>query len=310
MGRNVRKCARCSWKKVGAAQRLRPGDPCRAKGGRIVPRCARSWRANAPAAGETNTGEWPHGWQAKPPDDMAIASCLPKRCSACMRARKLEHGSPPSRPRQLPLCRRPCKWHCDDAFDWPCHFAPTGAVPIQVAVAHRIPKDGLAGQTCQGGGARLAVRVASEAVGLQGQVVPQQWLAHPTAPGVRPQDRRRLDPVVYGATTQGARFAAMRPWRPPLSRTGHPQLCSVEVDGGTLQVAERRKKAACPELMSGGPQPLLCWGPRSAGDGAPVPGASSVTCSQRAPPPCGAQRIMVLQIKFFEYVWLKPPPSY
>ena len=46
------------------------------------------------------------------------------------------------------------------------------------------------------------VRVAREAVGPEGQVVPQQWLAHTTAPGVPPQDRRRLDLVVYGATTR------------------------------------------------------------------------------------------------------------
>ena len=48
---------------------------------------------------------------------------------------------------------------------------------------------------------RAWVRVAREAVGpADGQVVPQQWLAHTTAPTVRSDDRRRLDLVVYGAT--------------------------------------------------------------------------------------------------------------
>ena len=42
-----------------------------------------------------------------------------------------------------------------------------------------------------------------EAVGAEGQVVPQQWLAHTTATGVLANDRRRLDLVVYGATANG-----------------------------------------------------------------------------------------------------------
>ena len=42
-----------------------------------------------------------------------------------------------------------------------------------------------------------------EAVGPQGQVVPQQWLARTPAPGVDPDDRRRLDFVAYGATRLG-----------------------------------------------------------------------------------------------------------
>ena len=39
---------------------------------------------------------------------------------------------------------------------------------------------------------RAWVRVAREAVGADGQVVPQQWLSNTTAPGVAPDDRRRL----------------------------------------------------------------------------------------------------------------------
>ena len=50
---------------------------------------------------------------------------------------------------------------------------------------------------------RAWVRVAREAMGPEGQVVPQQWLAHTTAPGVGAEDRRRLDLVVYGATRHG-----------------------------------------------------------------------------------------------------------
>ena len=47
------------------------------------------------------------------------------------------------------------------------------------------------------------VRIAREAVGPEGQIVPQQWLARTSAPGVDPADRRRLDFVAYGATPLG-----------------------------------------------------------------------------------------------------------
>ena len=50
---------------------------------------------------------------------------------------------------------------------------------------------------------RAWVRVAREAMGSEGQVVPQQWLAHTTAPHAGTQDRRRLDLVVYGALSSG-----------------------------------------------------------------------------------------------------------
>ena len=46
-------------------------------------------------------------------------------------------------------------------------------------------------------------RVAGEAVAAEGRVVPQQWLARTTVPGVAPDDRRRLDLVMYGASRRG-----------------------------------------------------------------------------------------------------------
>ena len=59
-----------------------------------------------------------------------------------------------------------------------------------------MPQDGSACQTCQKLVERAWVRVAREAVGAEGQVVPQQWLAHTTAPDVPAGDRRRFDLVV------------------------------------------------------------------------------------------------------------------
>ena len=50
---------------------------------------------------------------------------------------------------------------------------------------------------------RAWVRVAREAVGSDGQVIPQQWLVHTTTPGVPADARRRLNLVVSGATSRG-----------------------------------------------------------------------------------------------------------
>ena len=43
---------------------------------------------------------------------------------------------------------------------------------------------------------RAWCRVARDAVGPGGHVVPQEWLVHTTAPGVASDDRRRLDLVI------------------------------------------------------------------------------------------------------------------
>ncbi|OLP74749.1 hypothetical protein AK812_SmicGene45628 [Symbiodinium microadriaticum] len=104
---------------------------------------------------------------------------------------------------------------------------------------------------------RAWVRVAREAVGADGQVVPQQWLCATTAPGVAPDDRRRLDLVICGASPMGGALCCDATLVSPLTRTGQPQPGTVEDDGAMLRVAERRKRAAYPELSSGSPQRLL-----------------------------------------------------
>ena len=101
------------------------------------------------------------------------------------------------------------------------------------------------------------VRVAREALGADGQVIPQLWLAHTTAPNVGAEDRRGLDLVVYGATPHGGALCCDATLVSPLTRTGHPQPCIVTIDGAALRVAERRKHAAYPELARAGPQKLV-----------------------------------------------------
>ena len=100
------------------------------------------------------------------------------------------------------------------------------------------------------------MRIAREAVGPEGQVVPQQWLARTSARDVDPADRRRLDLVVYGATPLGEALCCDVTLVSPLTREGRPQPSAATRDGAAITVAERRKRIACPELLRPGPQRL------------------------------------------------------
>ena len=206
------------------------------------------------------------------PNNIAIAcSCLPcrsvpRRCSAHRLGHMREHGSPPylaSRPtmppqamqialrRRLPLPLSPN--HCGPN--------PGCGGPVDALGDHTLacPRTGLLARRAKVV-ERAWVRVARKAVGAEGQVVPQHWLTYTTAPGVLASDRRRLDLVVYGATAHGGALCCDATLVSPLTRTGHPQPCTAEVDGAALQVAERRKRVAYPELSRGGPQKLLVLG--------------------------------------------------
>ena len=95
---------------------------------------------------------------------------------------------------------------------------------------------------------------------LFGQVVPQQWLVHTTAPGVHADDRRRLDVVIYGVTANGTALCCDATLVSPLTRTGQPQPSTADLDGAALRTAERLKAAIYPELLSEGPQRLVVLG--------------------------------------------------
>ena len=101
------------------------------------------------------------------------------------------------------------------------------------------------------------VRVCREGLGGEGRVVPQQWLARTTAPGVREDDRRRLDLVVYGATRHGAALCCDVTLVSPLRANGHPQPRTAREDGAALVTARRRKRDRYPELLRPGPQRLV-----------------------------------------------------
>ena len=83
-----------------------------------------------------------------------------------------------------------------------------------------------------------------------------QWLANITAPGVAPEDRRRLDLIVYGATTNGVALCCEPTLVSALTCDGQPAHAADSRDGADLNIAKRRKAARCPELGRGGPQRL------------------------------------------------------
>ena len=103
---------------------------------------------------------------------------------------------------------------------------------------------------------RAWVRVAREAVGAEGQVLPQPWLANTTA-NVPAHDRRRLDMVVYGADPLGRAQCCDVTLVSPISRVGQPQPRADVRDGACVRRARRRKRRVYPELLRGGPHALV-----------------------------------------------------
>ena len=93
------------------------------------------------------------------------------------------------------------------------------------------------------GGPKLVERAWCK---VEGHVVPQPWLVNTTAPGIAPDDRRRLDLVVYGWCTllrSDPRLASHARWRAP------PRSGRAGWSGSTY-----------PELATGGAQALCVLG--------------------------------------------------
>ena len=117
------------------------------------------------------------------------------------------------------------------------------------------------------------VQVAREAVGAEGRVVPQQWLARTTAPGVAPADRRRLDLVVYGATPGGEALCCDATLA--LTRAGRP-LPGADARDGTALAAAPPQARAISQAPAGGLQRIATTrrarggGGRKMGRGVPA----------------------------------------
>ena len=109
------------------------------------------------------------------------------------------------------------------------------------------------------------VKICREAIGPEGRVVPQQWLNRTTAPGVPPEDRRRLDLVVHGATALGVALCCDVTVVSPLTSTGRPLPRAATHDGTALQLARARKHRRYPELLRAGGHRFLVLGAELGG---------------------------------------------
>ena len=132
----------------------------------------------------------------------------------------------------------------------------------------RLPANRPARPTCQGRRASVGPRRAREAVGAEGQVVPQP-------PGVRTEDKRRLDVVIYGATPNGSALCCDAALVSPLTRTGQPQPCTA----GRLPGAPAPRAAEAPGAWQRGRRALQR---RHAATGA-RPGPTAVPQSAASP---------------------------
>ena len=86
--------------------------------------------------------------------------------------------------------------------------------------------------------------------------MPQHWLVSTIAPGVAPDDRRRLDLVIYGAAPLGGALCCDATLVSPLTRAGEPHPGAAARNGPVLLTGLRRKHATYPELAAGGAQTL------------------------------------------------------
>ena len=130
-----------------------------------------------------------------------------------------------------------------------------------------MPQDRSAGQTWQDCRAGMGTRCPRGRGCRRTGRAATMARPHTTAPDVASD----FDLVVYGATAHGGVLCCDATFVSPLTRTGHPQPCAVEVDGAMLKVAERRKRSTYPELARG-PQRLLVLGSEIGGRRQPPAG--------------------------------------
>ena len=139
---------------------------------------------------------------------------------------------------------------------------------------------------------RAWVRIAREAVGADGRVVPQQWIASLNLPGVSSTDRRRLDLVIYGATPLGEALCCDATLVSALTRGGVPIPRAADNDAVAITAARQRKQRAYPELLQrgaqrSGPRHRARWSLQRGVPRTPAPPG----WPSRAPRcPCGATR--------------------
>ena len=75
-----------------------------------------------------------------------------------------------------------------------------------------------------------------------------------------PEDRRRLDMVLYGVDPTGLALCCDATMVSPLSRTGEPITRAADRDGVALRRARKRKRRRYRELLAPGPSRLVVLG--------------------------------------------------
>ena len=193
---------------------------------------------------EAGLGDWPHGWQFHASRtrnlyyrDRVVLPTLPPDHRAMLRSQSGPHAgswlaaipgeaattlSPEAM--QVALRRR-LRLPLPIASGR-CGPSPGCGGPVDLLGDHALacPRTGLLARRAKVV-ERAWIRVAREAVGPEGHIVPQPWLAHTTAPHVEPTDRRRLDLLIYGATPNRIALCCNATLVWPLTRTGQPQPC-------------------------------------------------------------------------------------
>ena len=214
--------------------------PYLSKAGAHASRGARFSTEPARPASGTWCGDWPHGWQYHASRTLTVHSrdhvrlpSLPPSSRALLRSQAGPHAGPwltaipcdtatniPPQAMQVALRHRlrlplpvARMWWSHGCFRRPCP---------------RLPENRRVGQTSQSRRACLGPRGASRRSGRASK----QWLAHTTAAGIPANDRRcTAGALSMAPLPMEEHCAAMQHWCSPLTRTGHPHPCTIEVDG-------------------------------------------------------------------------------
>ena len=180
--------------------------------------------------------------------------CRPAPKHPCVPRQGLRpaHGSRPSRlSREPPFGMQTCSRHYVAACANPCHFAGTRAArrmgleehSTDMATTHsRAPA-----QVCSPGWQRSwsnpGCALRTRRWERMARLSPSSG-SHTLQPQTSEQKTVGLDLVVYGATPHGGALCCDATLASPLTRTGHPQPCTVTIDGAAL-TQTRRVPGAC-----------------------------------------------------------------
>ena len=241
---------------------------------------------------EAGLGDWPHGWQFHASRtrnlyyrDRVLLPTLPPDHRALLRSQSGPHASSwlaaiPGEaattlsPEAMRVAlRRRLRLPLPNASGR-CGPSPGCGGPVDLLGDHALacPRTGLLARRAKVV-ERAWIRVAREAVGPEGHIVPQPWLAHTTAPRVEPTDRRRLDLAHLWGDAQRDRAVLRRHARFAVDANGpaaamrrrcrrsRAARCRAAQTGNIPGTCGRRP-AAPHRTWGGGGRPMEWWSAR------------------------------------------------